>query len=195
MPGTGCVSHLRLLTFPGPGPRPARQGSASFLAVLEAPRVVLPMLEDLAAGVSRNVEVPRPPAVPRPDWVNSGAVCYRRSEEEPDGVFEAVLLNKAELAPPTGAVMRLDERFTARVARSDLTSARVFAKVNIDLSLPDGERVLVEVETDFSETAARAVGRGEPGREEDLRSALGLPRRGLGGNSWQLARSASSPED
>jgi len=144
--------------FPRAWPTPGPAGFSVLLGGAGSSRVVLPMLEDLAAGVSRNVEVPRPPAVPRPDWVNSGAVCYRRSEEEPDGVFEAVLLNKAELAPPTGAVMRLDERFTARVARSDLTSARVFAKVNIDLSLPDGERVLVEVETDFSETAARASG-------------------------------------
>jgi hypothetical protein len=54
--------------------------------------------------------------------------------------------------------MTLDERFTARAAADDLTTARVAGNVKIGLNLAGGERVQVHVETEFGETTAWATG-------------------------------------
>jgi hypothetical protein len=144
--------------FPRAWPTPGPAGFVLGLGEQDGSHVTLPVLSDVGAGDAHESEVPRPPAVSRPDWVNSGAVRYLVTEEEPHGVLEAVLLNEAELDPPSGARMTLDERFTARVAADDLTSARVAGEVRIGLDLKDGERVRVHVETDFSETTAWATG-------------------------------------
>ena len=146
------------IDFPRAWPTPGPAGFSVVVGGVGGSHVVLPVLTDLDAGSAHEVELRRPPVAVRPDWVNSGAVCYRRTQEEPGGVFEAVLLNRAELAPPSGAVMRLDERLTARVAATDLTSARVVGNVTIYLDLAGGERVQVHVETEFSETTAQASG-------------------------------------
>ena len=103
--------------FPRAWPTPGPAGFAVSLGGEGGSRFILPVVADIASGSAHIAEVPRPPGGPRPDWVNSGTVRYRRTQQEPDGVFEAVLLNNAELAPPSGAVMRLDERFTARLGQ------------------------------------------------------------------------------
>jgi predicted acyl esterase len=144
--------------FPRAWPTPGRAG---FTLLVEEPgssRIVVPVVGDLGAGSARKFEVARPPAGERPDWVDHGSVGYRRTEEEPDGVFEAVMTNNAELTPPSGAVMTLDERFTARLAAADLSTARVLGNVTIGLDLAGGEQVRVHVETEFSETTAKASG-------------------------------------
>jgi hypothetical protein len=149
---------LSSVDFPRAWPTPGPAGFALLLGEAGSSRVVLPVVADLAAGAARKIDVARPPSSPRPDWVSSGSVGYRRTQEEPDDVFEAVMTNNAELRPPSGAVMRLDERFTARLAASDLTTARVLGKVTIDLDLAGGEQVHVHVETNFAETTAKASG-------------------------------------
>jgi hypothetical protein len=144
--------------FPRAWPTPGPAGFALGLGQGDGSHVIVPVLADASAGASHEAEVPRPQAAPRPDWVNSGAVRYLVTEEEPRGVLEAVLLNEAELAPPSGARMTLDERFTARAAADDLTTARVAGNVKIGLNLAGGERVQVHVETEFGETTAWATG-------------------------------------
>jgi putative CocE/NonD family hydrolase len=144
--------------FPRAWPTPGPAGFALGLGQGDGTQVIVPVLADVSVGASHEAEVPRPQAAPRPDWVNSGAVRYLVTEEEPRGVLEAVLLNEAVLAPPSGARMTLDERFTARAAADDLTTARVGGNVNIGLNLAGGERVQVHVETEFGETTAWATG-------------------------------------
>lgn len=144
--------------FPRAWPTPGSAGFSLSLGGTNGSNVVLPLVLDVAAGKDVTTEVPRPPAVPRPDWVSSGSAVYRRTREDPNGVVEAVILNHIQLAPPSRALIELDERFTARIAATDLTTARVCADVTIKLDLADGEKVQVHVDTEFSDSSSQATG-------------------------------------
>jgi hypothetical protein len=52
---------------------------------------------------------------------------------------------RSRLQPPSGADLRLDETFTARVSPGRPAGATMLAQVDISLRLPGGERVQVAV--------------------------------------------------
>jgi len=145
--------------FPRTWPTPGPAGFSLVVGGTSGSYVLLPVVTDPSQGDKLTTDMPRPPAAPRPDWVESGEVAYRRTREAPGGVVEAVLLNHAHLAPPSGARIEIDEKFTGRVAASDLTSARICADVTIKLDLADGEKVEVHVDTAFGDTSSDATGK------------------------------------
>ena len=51
----------------------------------------------------------------------------------------------SRLRPPSGADLRLDETFTARISPGQPAGATVLAQVGVSLRLPAGERVEVAV--------------------------------------------------
>ncbi len=125
-----CVSSV---DFPRTWPTPGPAGFSLVVGGADGSRVLLPVMADVSQGEKPNADVPRPPVAPRPDWVDSSEVAYRRTREEPGGIVEAVLVNHAHLALPSGARMEIDEKFTGRVAAGDIAGARVCARVVLRL--------------------------------------------------------------
>ena len=85
---------------------------------------------------------------------STGCKVYR----ELDDLLADPAIQVVTIATPSGAHMEIDERFTARAAATDLTTARVCGNVAISLDLANGEKVRVNVETDFTDTSAQAHG-------------------------------------
>lgn len=144
--------------FPRTWPTPGPAGFSLGIGTDQGSYVLLPVVADPRNGDKLTTEVPRPPVAPRPDWVESGEVAFRRTREAPGGAVEAVLLNHARLAPPSGARMEIDEAFTGRAASDDLKAARVCAKVRLTLELAQGEKVEVRVDTEFADSSSKATG-------------------------------------
>lgn len=145
--------------FPRHWPTPTVAGFSVACGGALGSYVVLPVMPHDATAECGIPEVPRPPAVSRPDWVRAGASSYRRTREEPGGVAETVVASWAELAPPNGSLLAIDERFTARASASDPALAKVRGEISIAVTLADGEDVQVIVDAEFGVTSASASGR------------------------------------
>ncbi|HTW99101.1 MAG TPA: CocE/NonD family hydrolase [Acidimicrobiales bacterium] len=120
--------------------------------------VVLPVVAGEDGGEDCTDELVRPQrgAAAGEGWVRSGSVSRRVSVVEPGRRFEVELEVASELAPPSGSVMRFDERFGASVSLEDPASACVAGDVRITLEDGPEWRVEVRVSSSYGERRAEA---------------------------------------
>ncbi|MGI8446923.1 MAG: CocE/NonD family hydrolase [Streptosporangiaceae bacterium] len=85
------------------------------------------------------------PAEPDTGWVTDGEPLYRLTQDKAAAETAVTFGARSRLRPPSGADLRLDETFTARVNPGRPDGATVLAHVHISLRLPAGERVQVTV--------------------------------------------------
>ena len=91
------------------------------------------------------VTVAGPPAEPDTGWVTDGEPLYRVIQDKAAAETAVTFGARSRLQPPSGADLRLDETFTARISPGQPAGATVLAQVDISLRLPAGERVQVAV--------------------------------------------------
>ena len=103
--------------------------------------------------------VPAPPAIPDPGWVTDGEPLYLISHDKAADEVAVTFGARTHLRPPSGADMRLDERFTARVRPGRPAGAALTAEIGIGVRLPAGERVEVVVRSTSSRTETAVEGR------------------------------------
>jgi hypothetical protein len=96
---------------------------------------------------------PLPPAGPDPGWVSDGQPVYRVHEDKTSGEVAVDFGVSSRLCPPSGADLRLDERFTARVLSGRPDGAALVAAVDVSVRMPAGERVQIAVRSASSRTA------------------------------------------
>ena len=86
-----------------------------------------------------------PPAEADPGWVTDGEPVYRVTQDKVTDETAVTFGARSRLRPPSGADLRVDERFTARLNPGRPDGATVLAQVDISLRLPAGERVQIAV--------------------------------------------------
>ncbi|HET9894036.1 MAG TPA: CocE/NonD family hydrolase [Streptosporangiaceae bacterium] len=94
------------------------------------------------------------PAEPDDGWVTDGAPVYSTSH---DKVMQEVAVTfgaREQLVAPSGADMKLEEKFTARVQADRPDGAALLAQVDVAIRMPAGERVEVSVHSRSSRTAS-----------------------------------------
>jgi uncharacterized protein len=94
----------------------------------------------------RPVGITPPPAGP-PDtgWVTDGQPLYRVTQDKVSGETSVTFGASSRIHPPSGADLRLAEKFTARIDPARPAGAAVLAQVDASLRLPAGEQVQVTV--------------------------------------------------
>jgi hypothetical protein len=102
--------------------------------------------------------VPAPPAAPDTGWVTDGEPVYLVSHDKAADEVAVTFGARTRLRPPSGADMKLDERFTARVRPGRPAGAALTAEIGIGVRLPAGERVEVVVRSTSSRTATVVEG-------------------------------------
>ena len=103
--------------------------------------------------------IPAPPAEPDTGWVTDGEPRYDVRHDKAAGEVAVTFGARMRLQAPSGADMKLDERFTARVRPDRPAGAALTAQVDVVLRLPAGERVDVVVRSTSSRTATLVEGR------------------------------------
>ena len=103
--------------------------------------------------------IPAPPAEPDTGWVTDGEPRYDVRHDKAAGEVAVTFGARMRLQAPSGADMKLDERFTARVRPDRPADAALTAQVDVVLRLPAGERVDVVVRSTSSRTATLVEGR------------------------------------
>jgi uncharacterized protein len=134
--------------FPRIWPTP-RNPVIRVLSGPDASLLRLPVHDSAGARVG----VPLPPAGPDPGWVSDGEPVYRTRVDKASGEVEVEFGASSRVRPPSGADLRLDERFTARVRTGHPDGAALVAAVDVSLRLPAGERVRIAVRSASSRTA------------------------------------------
>ena len=86
-----------------------------------------------------------PPAEADPGWVTDGEPVYRVTQDKVTDETAVTFGARSRLRPPSGADLRVDESFTARLNPGRPDGATVLAQVGISLRLPAGERVQIAV--------------------------------------------------
>jgi putative CocE/NonD family hydrolase len=104
-------------------------------------------------------EIPRPPAGRDTGWVIDGEPLYGVCHDKSAGQVAVTFGAKTRLRAPSGADLKLDERFTARLRSDHPDGAALIAKVDISLRLPAGERVEVVLRSTSSRTETVIEGR------------------------------------
>ena len=102
--------------------------------------------------------IPVPPTERDAGWVTDGEPLYQVWHDKATDEVTVTFGARTRLRAPSGADMKLDERFTARVRPARPASAAVTAEVGIGLRLPAGERVEVTVRSTSSQTATLVEG-------------------------------------
>ena len=126
----------------------ARNPVIRVLSGPDASLLSLPVYETVGAPVS----VPLPPAGPDPGWLSDGQAVYRTATDKASGEVAVEFGASSRLCPPSGADLRLDERFTARVRAARPDGAALVAAVDVSVRLPAGERVEIAVRSASSRT-------------------------------------------
>lgn len=98
-----------------------------------------------AAGGDEPASITPPPPGADPGWVSDGEPVYRVTEDKTTGERAVAFGVRARVTPPSGADLRSDELFTARVRPGRPDGATVQAEVGIGVCLPAGERIQVAV--------------------------------------------------
>ena len=86
-----------------------------------------------------------PPPGDDPGWVSDGEPVYRVEQDKTTGESSVTFGIRSRLSPPSGAGLRSQELFTARVRPQRPDGATVQARVDIGVRLPAGERIQVAV--------------------------------------------------
>ncbi|MGH3069836.1 MAG: CocE/NonD family hydrolase [Streptosporangiaceae bacterium] len=141
-------SRLRLCVacadFPHIWPTP----TSPALAILTGPPApsVLRLPVSRAADRADTPATPAtPPAEPDTGWVTDGQPVYRLTQDKAAGETAVTFGAKSRLHPPSGADLRVEETFTARLRPGRPDGATVSARVDVSLLMPAGERVQVAV--------------------------------------------------
>jgi uncharacterized protein len=103
--------------------------------------------------------IPAPPAEPDTGWVTDGEPRYDIRHDKAAAEVAVTFGARMRLQAPSGADMKLDERFTARVRPDRPAGAALTAQVDVVLRLPAGERVDVVVRSTSSRTTTLVEGR------------------------------------
>jgi putative CocE/NonD family hydrolase len=128
--------------------------------------------------------VARPPAEPDTGWVTDGEPLYRVTQDKAADETAVTFGARSRLQPPSGADLRLDESFTARVSPGRPAGATVLGQVDISLRLSGGERVQVAVRsTSHRRSSAIAA-------SVTLDGTTLLDQRWAGGSAEEHARPA-----
>jgi uncharacterized protein len=130
--------------FPHIWPSPANPA----LGLLSGPGLASVLRLPVSGGAGRAdtpVTVAGPPAEPDTGWVTDGEPLYRVTQDKAAAETAVTFGARSRLQPPSGADLRLDETFTARISPGQPAGAAVLAQVDISLRLPAGERVQVAV--------------------------------------------------
>jgi hypothetical protein len=96
-------------------------------------------------GDSQPAVVAPPPSGRDTGWATGGEPVYRVVRDKAAGEVEVTFGIRSELAPPSGARLRLAETFTARLRESRPDGAALIADADISIRMPAGERVDVAV--------------------------------------------------
>jgi hypothetical protein len=112
----------------------------------------LPVYDSSGDWAGAPVAMPLPPAGPDPGWLSDGQPLYRASTDKASGEVTVEFGASSRLRPPSGADLRLDERFTARVQSGRPDGAALVAAVDVSIRLPAGERVEIAVRSVSSRT-------------------------------------------
>jgi uncharacterized protein len=98
-----------------------------------------------AAGGDDPASIAPPPPGADPGWVSDGEPVYRVEQDKTTGETAVAFGIRARVSPPSGADLRSQELFTARVRPGRPDGATVQAEVDIGVRLPAGERIQVAV--------------------------------------------------
>jgi len=98
-----------------------------------------------AAGGDEAASITPPPAGADPGWVSDGEPVYQVTQDKTTGESAVTFGIRSRLSPPSGADLRSEELFTARVRPGRPDGASVQAEVDIAVCLPAGERIQVAV--------------------------------------------------
>jgi uncharacterized protein len=102
--------------------------------------------------------IPPPPAGTDTGWVTYGEPVYRVWHDKAAGEVAVTFGARTRLRASSGADMKLDERFTARLRPDRPDGAALVAKVDVAIRMPAGERVEVAVRSTSSRTATAVEG-------------------------------------
>jgi uncharacterized protein len=130
--------------FPHIWPSPANPA----LGLMTGPGMTSVLRLPVSGGTGRAdtpATVAGPPSEPDTGWVTDGEPLYRVTQDKAAAETAVTFGARSRLQPPSGADLRLDERFTARVSPGRPAGATVLAQVDVSLRLPAGERVQVAV--------------------------------------------------
>jgi putative CocE/NonD family hydrolase len=130
--------------FPHIWPSPANPA----LGLLTGPALASVLRLPVSGPAGRSdtpAAVAGPPAGPDTGWVTDGEPVYRVTQDKAAVETAVTFGARSRLQPPSGADLRLDETFTARVSPGRPAGATVLAQVGIALRLPAGERVQIAV--------------------------------------------------
>jgi hypothetical protein len=95
-------------------------------------------------------------APPEPDegWVTDGGPVYGLSHDKVAQEVAVTFGAWERLVAPSGADLKMAEKFTARVQADRPDGAALLAQVDVDLRMPAGERVEISVRSRSSRTAS-----------------------------------------
>jgi hypothetical protein len=98
-----------------------------------------------AAGGDEPASIAPPPPGADPGWVSDGEPVYRVEQDKTTSETAVAFGIRSRVSPPSGADLRSQELFTARVRPGRPDGATVQAQVDIGVRLPAGERIQVAV--------------------------------------------------
>jgi putative CocE/NonD family hydrolase len=98
-----------------------------------------------AAGGDEPASIAPPPPGPDPGWVSDGEPVYRVEQDKTTAESAVTFGIRSRLSPPSGADLRSQELFTARLRPGRPDGATVTGQVDIGVCLPAGERIQVAV--------------------------------------------------
>jgi len=136
-----CVASA---DFPHIWPSPANPELTVATGPGAASELRLPVRHAAGGGDEPAVIAP-PPAGTDTGWVTDGEPVYQVTQDKMTGESAVAFGFRSRLRPPSGADLRSDELFTARLRPGRPDGATVQAQVDISLCLPAGERIQVAV--------------------------------------------------
>jgi uncharacterized protein len=129
--------------FPHIWPTPANPELAITTGPDAACELRLP--ERPAARGDEPAAIAPPPPGNDPGWVSDAEPVYRLEQDKTTGESAVTFGIRSRVSPPSGAELRSQELFTARVRPGRPDGASVQAEVDIGVCLPAGERIQVAV--------------------------------------------------
>ena len=98
-----------------------------------------------AAGGDEPASIEPPPPGADTGWSSDGEPVYRLEQDKTTGESAVTFGFRSRLSPPSGADLRSEELFVARVRPGRPDGATVTARVDIGVCLPAGDRIQVSV--------------------------------------------------
>jgi putative CocE/NonD family hydrolase len=142
-----CADFPRI--WPSPtNPEVTVSFGADTASVLRVPAVRAADRKDLPAVITAA------PAEPDEGWVTDGGPAFSLLHDKAANEVAVTFGAWETLLAPSGAHMRMDETFTARVQADRPDGAALLARIDVGLRMPAGERVDVSVRSSSSRQAS-----------------------------------------